>query len=87
MMKFVVIGVGVAGLLLLTGGEGRARSYVHPWCEISSADAFTHCDFDTFEQCRAFAVGDGVCENNPWYRPAAVVRAPRYRAHKRPRHR
>jgi len=70
-MKLVVVTVGAVGLLLLAGGQGEAqrlRPYMtHPWCEISSADGIMHCDFDDFEQCRRYAVGDGVCENNPWY--------------------
>jgi hypothetical protein len=70
-MKVFGIGLVACGVLLMTGGQGEAqrlRSWqLNPWCEVSSADGIYHCDFKDFEQCRRYAVGDGVCENNPWY--------------------
>jgi hypothetical protein len=87
MMKAFFVGVAALGVLVLTGGQSEARRLIHPWCEVSSADGIWHCDFATFEQCRQFAVGDGVCENNPWYVSPPLVRAAPHRARKKPRHR
>ena len=87
MKKWIVAGATALGLLVLANGRGEARP-IYPWCEVSQAGgSYWMCDFATFEDCQAFARGDGFCENNPAYRPPPVGRDLPYRPRHKPRHR
>ncbi len=87
MMKWLVASAATLGTLILANGPGEARP-IYPWCEVSEpGGSYWMCDFATFEDCQAFARGDGWCENNPAYRPPPPGRVAPYRPRQKPRHR
>jgi hypothetical protein len=58
----------------LSAPAGAQTSLVHEWC-VAVDEAGISCNYDTLQQCRDFASGNGgFCERNPTF--TAVPLAP-----------
>jgi hypothetical protein len=53
-----------AVLTVLGASPGMAEE-IYPWCVLEPSHSSYECRFTSYEQCRATAMGLGVCNRNP----------------------
>jgi hypothetical protein len=71
-MRSIIASGTIALAALLWAAPATARDY--PWCytEIGRDGVGPTCAYVSRDQCLMTALGTGgICEPNPWYRPAA----------------